>query len=89
MIEAHGAYLDRVSCPANCRSDLPIRTGSFAEAECLECKRQYTKEAIKPQIERGKIVRCDEPKCKGVPGALVRRASSLPPTAALTAALCR
>ncbi|KAL8278103.1 hypothetical protein RQP46_009563 [Phenoliferia psychrophenolica] len=46
--------------------------GSFAEAECLECKRQYTKEAIKPQIELGQVVRCENPKCKGVKGALVK-----------------
>ncbi|ORY92642.1 DHS-like NAD/FAD-binding domain-containing protein [Leucosporidium creatinivorum] len=46
--------------------------GSFAEAECLECKKVYTKESIKPQIERGEVVYCTEPYCQGNDGALVK-----------------
>lgn len=50
---------------------MPVLTGSFAEAECLECKKVYTKESIKPQIERGEVVYCTEPYCQGNDGALV------------------
>lgn len=52
-------------------------TGSFAEAECLECKQQYTKEEIKPQIELGQVVYCDEKGCEGNKAALVRHSFAL------------
>jgi NAD-dependent SIR2 family protein deacetylase len=45
--------------------------GSFESAECIRCKKAYTKEAIKPQIMRGEVVYCDEKRCKGRPEALV------------------
>ncbi|KAM0787713.1 hypothetical protein ACM66B_003772 [Microbotryomycetes sp. NB124-2] len=46
--------------------------GSFAEAECLACKKVYTKEEIKPRIMRGEIVSCDEPYCQDKDTAFVK-----------------
>lgn len=45
--------------------------GSFAAAECIRCKRAYTKEGIRPQIMRGEVVYCEEKRCKGREDALV------------------
>lgn len=36
----------------------------------------YTKESIKPQIEKGEVVYCTEPYCQGKEEALVRFATA-------------
>lgn len=46
--------------------------GSFATAHCLECDKMYEADDIKPQIMRGEVVYCHEPKCKGKKDALVK-----------------
>lgn len=68
VVEAHGLSYSFL-CAAR---SLMLSTGSFAEAECLECKQQYTKEEIKPRIELGQVVYCDEKGCEGNKAALVR-----------------
>ncbi|GAA5851343.1 hypothetical protein JCM8547_004213 [Rhodosporidiobolus lusitaniae] len=46
--------------------------GSFAEAECLNCKKRYTQNEIKPRILSGEVVRCEEKGCKGKKEALIK-----------------
>ncbi|KAI5474855.1 hypothetical protein MNV49_002336 [Pseudohyphozyma bogoriensis] len=53
-------------------ADVVEAHGSFASAECLRCKTTYSTTAIKPQIDRGEVVRCERPGCKGKKDALVK-----------------
>lgn len=71
IIEAHGE-LGALLVVEPCADIVVIHTGSFAEAECLACKKVYTKESIKPQIEQGEVVWCTEAYCQGSDEALVR-----------------
>ncbi|KDE08321.1 hypothetical protein MVLG_01362 [Microbotryum lychnidis-dioicae p1A1 Lamole] len=46
--------------------------GSFESAQCLACKKAYSKEAIRPQIEKGEVVYCSLKSCQGDKKALVK-----------------
>lgn len=46
--------------------------GSFATATCLRCKKRYSAEDIRPEIEKSAVVRCQEASCKGQKNALVK-----------------
>lgn len=61
----------RLSKGADGRTGVRTGAGSFEAATCLRCKKEYTKEAIRPQIMRGEVVYCDERRCKGKEDALV------------------
>ncbi|GAA6002244.1 SIR2 family NAD-dependent protein deacylase [Rhodotorula paludigena] len=65
--------IDTLERIAGIRDDLIVEAhGSFAEAACLNCRKKYTKEEIKPQIMRGEVVRCQENRCKGKDAALIK-----------------
>ena len=46
--------------------------GSFGSAECLRCRTAYTTDDIRPQIQRGEVVRCERAGCDGKKGALIK-----------------
>ncbi|SCV74328.1 BQ2448_6760 [Microbotryum intermedium] len=46
--------------------------GSFETAQCLACREEYSKESIKPQIEKGEVVYCSSERCKGNKKAFVK-----------------
>ncbi|GAA5916564.1 hypothetical protein JCM6882_002542 [Rhodosporidiobolus microsporus] len=65
--------IDTLERIAGITDDLIVEAhGSFAEAECLNCRRTYTQEEIKPRILSGEVVRCREKRCEGNREALVK-----------------
>ncbi|GAA5824192.1 hypothetical protein JCM11251_001561 [Rhodosporidiobolus azoricus] len=65
--------IDTLERIAGITDDLIVEAhGSFAEAECLRCRRNYTKEEIKPRILAGEVVRCKEKGCDGRREALIK-----------------
>ncbi|BGP39921.1 Sir2 histone deacetylase Hst2 [Rhodotorula kratochvilovae] len=72
----HGCWtqnIDTLERIAGIKDDLIVEAhGSFASATCLNCRKAYTKEEIKPAIMRGEVVRCQEKRCKGKDEALIK-----------------
>ncbi|KAK4047749.1 Sterol O-acyltransferase 2 (Sterol-ester synthase 2) [Microbotryomycetes sp. JL201] len=65
--------IDTLERIAGLQDDMVVEAhGSFAEAECLACKKKYTPEQIKPRIMRGEIVSCDEPYCQDKDTAFIK-----------------
>ncbi|BGP16084.1 Sir2 histone deacetylase Hst2 [Rhodosporidiobolus nylandii] len=65
--------IDTLERIAGIEDDLIVEAhGSFASAECLNCRKGYTAEEIKERIMEGEVVRCEEKGCIGKKGALIK-----------------
>ncbi|SDA04700.1 BZ3501_MvSof-1269-A2-R1_Chr3-1g05180 [Microbotryum saponariae] len=72
LIEAHGTWFVVKGGKGGLLIRVWMCAGSFESAQCLACKKEYSKEAIKPQIEKGEVVYCSLKSCKGDKKALVK-----------------
>lgn len=40
--------------------------GSFASQHCIDCKKEYESAKMREAVEKGEVVRCDDPSCEGL-----------------------
>ncbi|KAI0770212.1 DHS-like NAD/FAD-binding domain-containing protein [Fomes fomentarius] len=59
--------IDTLERQAGIPVDLLVEAhGSFASQHCIDCKKEYESAKMREAVEKGEVVRCDDPSCEGL-----------------------